>query len=258
MKKNLFTIALLAPFVLAANVANADQPEQPKDWRFSVGAGVVSGPASLGADKRKTTVVPGFDVRYKDWFFINPAQGIGVKTQLDNLTLSGALGVDMNQRDPKASAQLANIKKVSIAPALILGADYKIGKFSTEAILSTRLANSSKGGSTLTLQESYPVYAKGPTVVKVGVKGRLMDNRFAQNFVSISSADSQRTGLPEYKAKAGLLDVGFFAQASAPMSKHWRVSLKAEVSQLQGSARKSPIVEKRTSLTVSAFTTYTF
>ena len=238
--------------------AMAQQRGSPDGWEVSLGAGIVSTPRSLGSKKLHTIGVPNFDVRYKDWFFANPIQGVGVQTELSGFTLSAAIGADMNTRDSKAGDRYANLSKVSAAPAVRLRASYDIGEFSTEAVISSRLGNSNKGGTTLQLEESYNLYAAAKTLVSVVASARLMDDRFAKNLVSISPEDSAQSGLPVYRAKSGLLDVGLFAQVVYPVSDHWTVFSKLSINTYEGDARKSPLVERRTSPTALLFASYTF
>lgn len=238
--------------------AMAQQRGSSPGWEVSLGAGIVSSPRSLGSKKMHTIAVPNFDVRYKDWFFANPIQGIGVQTDLSGLTLSAAIGADMNTRDPDAGDRYAHLSKVSAAPAIRLRASYDIGDFSSEAVISSRLGSANKGGTTLQLEESYNLYAAAKTLVSVGASARLMDDKFARNLVSISPQDSIDSGLPVYRAKSGLLDVGLFAQVVYPVSDHWTVFSKLSINTYEGDARKSPLVERRTSPTALLFASYTF
>lgn len=182
----------------------------------------------------------------------------GLQTTVDGLVLSGAVGADLNSRDPKAGARFAELSKIDVAPALRLRAAYDYGDFSTEAVISSRLAGSGKNGTTLSLEQGYDLYAASKTLVTVGLSARFMDATFARNLGSISATDSAKSGLPMYRAKAGLLDTGLFAQAIYPVTDHWTLFSKVAINALQGTARKSPLDEKRTSPTVLLFASYTF
>jgi MipA family protein len=258
MNRVLMVVALGIGAIGTFQSATAQQRGSPDGWDVSLGAGIVSTPQSLGSQKQHTIVVPNFDVRYKDWFFANPIDGIGLQTDVSGLTLSAAIGADMNSRDPDAGARYANLSKIGAVPALRLRASYDIGEFSTEAILSSRLGSSNKGGTTLELEESYKVYAAAKTLVSVGASVRLMDDKFAKNLVSISAEESLQSGLPEYRAKSGLLDVGLFAQVVYPVSDRWSIFSKVSLKTLEGDARKSPLVERRTAPELLLFGSYTF
>lgn len=245
--------------ILAANAAEAQQQNSnPDGWEASIGTGLISTPRSLGSQKMRTFVVPSFNVLYKDWFFASPIDGIGVKTSGNNLTFSAAIGMDTNTRDPKAGGRYSELSKINIAPALRLRAAYEYGPFSTEAVISSRLGNATKNGTTLTLEEGYELYAAERTLVTVGVSTRLMNSTFARNLVSISETDSVNSGLPIFAAKSGLLDVGLFAQMIYPINDRWTIFSKVGVNKLEGDAKKSPINERGTSPEVLLFVNYTF
>lgn len=258
MKQVLIVLASLVGAATIPQSVMAQQRGSPDGWEVSAGAGLVSSPYSLGSKKQHTIAVPRLDVRYKDWFFANPVDGVGVQTNLNGLTVSAALGADMNTRDPKAGDRYANLSKVGAAPAIRLRAGYEYGDFTTEAVVSSRLGSSNKGGTTLQLEESYSLYAAAKTLVNVGVTARLMDDKFAKNLVSISAVDAAQSGLPQYRAKSGLLDVGVFAQVVYPVSDRWTVFSKLQVNTLEGDAKKSPLVERRTAPTFLLFGSYTF
>ena len=164
----------------------------------------------------------------------------------------------MNTRDPKAGGRYTNLAKVSVAPAIRLRAAYEVGDFTTEAVISSRLGRSNKGGTTLLLEESYSLYAAAKTLVNVGVTARLMGETFARNLVSVSALDAAQSALPAYRAKSGLLDVGVFAQVVYPVINHWTVFSKLQVNTLEGDAKKSPFVERRATPTSLLFGSYTF
>lgn len=258
MNQSLKLTAIALIVATCAQTASAQMQGNPDGWQTSVGAGVVYGPRSLGSKKTHVLPVPNFDVRYKDWFFAAPLQGIGVQTKLDGFELSSAIAPDFNGRDPKAGPRYANLKKISMAPALRLRAAYEIGDFTTEAVVSSRLASSGKNGTTLELEEGYELYAAAKTLVTVGANARFMNGTFAKNLVSISDADAAASGLPVYRAKSGILDAGVFAQVVYPVSDHWTLFTKVSLTSLEGSARKSPLVERRTSPGILAFANYTF
>jgi outer membrane scaffolding protein for murein synthesis (MipA/OmpV family) len=53
---------LLAITVAAS--AGAPAAVAPKDWRASLGKGVISAPLYIGVDRQRTLALPGFKVRY--------------------------------------------------------------------------------------------------------------------------------------------------------------------------------------------------
>lgn len=244
--------------LVATEASLAQQRGNPDGWEASLGAGVVWTPRSLGSKKMRTLAVPSFDLRYKDWFFASPIEGVGLQTTVGGVVLAAAVGADLNSRDPAAGGRYANLSSISIAPALRLKAVYEYGDFSTEALISSRIARSGRNGTTLALEEGYELYAAARTLVTVGLSARFMDGTFARNLVSVSATDAASSGLPVYRAKSGLLDAGLFAQVVYPIDDHWTVFSKIGINTLEGDARKSPLAERRTSPTALLFASYAF
>ena len=258
MNKQIMVMTSLVATLAASQAAQAQQGPASDGWSISAGAGVVDSPRTLGSKKTRVMAVPRIDVRYQDWFFANPIQGIGLQTRMDGFKLSAAVGADTNSRDPKGGDRYANLSKISIAPAVRLAASYELGDFTTEAVVSSRIATGTKGGTTLQLEESYDLYSTAKAQVSVGATVRLMDNTFARNLVSISVADSAASGLPVYLAKSGLLDAGVFVQAVMPITDRWTLFSKLQLNTFEGDAKSSPLVEKRTSSTFLLFASYSF
>ena len=82
MKQVLLVLASLAGAAAIPQGAMAQQRGSADGWEVSAGAGVVSCPYSLGSKKQHTIAVPRLDVRYKDWFYANPIDGVGVQTNV--------------------------------------------------------------------------------------------------------------------------------------------------------------------------------
>jgi MipA family protein len=224
-----------------------------------VGAGVISSAKFIGASKRRTMAVPSFDVRYQDWFFANPVKGIGVESKpLTGLSLTAAIGADTTSRDSKDDPRLRGLEKISLAPALKLGAEYEINDFTFSTELSKRIASSNKSGAKVRFEAGYNVIANKSLLLTTGVFEDVMDKSYARNFLSISAAQSSITGLRPYEAKRGALDSGVFLQALYRFDQQWLIFSKVDVSRLATNASNSPIVQKKNQTSALLFVSRTF
>jgi MipA family protein len=261
---SLALINFVAPQVHAQAIApvvpepTPSATKTPSDWRISAGFGVVSAPKYSGANKQRWLVIPNVDVRYKDWFFASPVEGIGAQTSYGDLTLSGAFGIDFNSRDRKDSTRLTGLSKTNVAPAVKLRAGYDVGDFNVSAALSSRIGSAKAQGNSVELQLGYNAIATRKLLTTIGVTTRWVDQKYAENLISISPADSLRSGLPVYKADKGVVDAGIFVQSLYRISDDWTVFSRLQFSQLHGDARYSPIVERKNQLTAALFASYTF
>jgi MipA family protein len=257
--KRLALIAAFAAGTLAAvGLAHAQTSPPARDWRFSVGAGMVSAPEFIGAGDQKTLLLPSFEARYKDWFFASPRDGIGLQAVTNGLKLSGALGIDLNSRDPKDDPRLTGLRKIGVAPALRLKAEYGFGDIDLSALLVNRLGSDAKRGTSLQLEGGYNLLKGQQYLGTVGLSARLIDGKFADNFLSVSPQDSAASGLRPFKAGNGLLDAGVFVQGAYFFNERWSIFSRLQFMQLQGDAVDSPIVQKRGQPSFLLFGNYSF
>jgi MipA family protein len=254
---NLQTILFGAGIVCCACAQAQNQPPS-QDWKTSVGIAARVGPRSIGSDHDRVLVIPNFDVKYQDWFFLNPIEGVGLRTSGNGLTLSGSVAIDLNNRNAKNNPVLQGFAKVGIAPALRLKAQYDVGPVGLSAVSSTRIADGDANGTTLTLEASYRAYASRQVIASFGANARFMDENFAQNFVSVSASDSAASGKAQYRAKSGLLDTGLFAQGVFILNREWAIVSRIQISQLSSNASSSPAVEKKNQTSVLIATSYSF
>ena len=63
-----------------------------------------------------------------------------------------------------------------------------------------------------------------------------------ESFFSVTSKQSGASGLPTYKAEAGIKDINISVTAGYPITNRWRVGAKVEYKRLVGDAADSPIV----------------
>jgi MipA family protein len=272
---SLLSMALTAPFAASAQsppppvetksaadnaeANSAQKSSSDSDWRISLGGGVISSPRFIGANKQRTIVIPFFDIRYQDWFFVNPDKGIGVQTKpVTGLSLTAGLGFDGTSRESKYDSRLNGLPKVGATAALKLGAEYEIGEFKLSGELTKRLAPTEKSGTKMRFEAGYGVIATKSLLLTAGVFDQVMDKTYAHNFLSITPAQSTITGLKTYEAKRGPLDGGAFVQAVYRFDDEWTIFSKLDLSRLANNAADSPIVQKKNQTTGILFITRSF
>ena len=77
-------------------------------------------------------------------------------------------------------------------------------------------------------------------------------------YFGVNATQSARSGLPEYKAEAGLKRVDLSASATYILTDKWLLRGEAGVGVLTGDAADSPIVEQDVQPSVSLFVGYRF
>ena len=185
-----------------------------RDWQGSVGAAAVSFPRYPGSDRQRTLVVPSFEVRYRDWFFIDPVKGIGFRNTIaDGLTLSTSLALDLASRRAEDAPRLIGFRDIGETFALRLGVEYELGPAFVNAALLSRLGREYRRGTSLETDAGWNVVASEAGVYGVGVNLRAMDDTYARNFFGVDDRQASTASLRRFDASGGLLSAGVFAQA---------------------------------------------
>jgi outer membrane scaffolding protein for murein synthesis (MipA/OmpV family) len=92
------------------------------------------------------------------------------------------------------------------------------------------------GGSAMPLTKSLVFFELGTT----WASGNYMDS-----FFSVDQGQSASSGLPEYKAEAGIKDVSLRITSGYRITRHWRIGAALEFKRLMGDAAGSPIVDDK-------------
>ncbi|MDE2146300.1 MAG: MipA/OmpV family protein [Burkholderiales bacterium] len=247
---------MVAAAALSAGAAGAQERPSSPGWQTRVGAGVVAGPRSIGADKSRLRLVPSFDLRYGDWFFANPIEGIGVQSQTGAFSASAALAPDLYGRDPDAGPRFRGLSRVSPTAAARFRLGYAQDGYTASAVVSSRLGSSRRRGTTLQWEAGYD-FVQGPAMhFNAGLTLTAMDSTFARNLLSVSAAEAAASGLPVYSAGSGMLDAGLYGQVLYRIDERWSVFSRLQVSRLEGDAAKAPFVVKRTAPSFVVFVDY--
>ena len=220
LRRNLLGTALALSTFTAAQAQGRPPAE---GLQVGIGAGTIIAPRSIGSDKTRYLVVPTVDVRYGDWFFANPVDGIGVQTRVYGVTASAALAPDFNSREPEAGARYQGLSRVSPTAAARFKLDYEFNDFTASAVLSSRLSSTKRRGTTMTFEGGYNFIDNQRLTFNAGLTARVMDNLFARNLLSVSADDAATSGLPVYRARRGLLDAGVYGQAVYRFDDRWPV-----------------------------------
>jgi MipA family protein len=242
---------LLAVLATAAGAAAA-QPTpgssaaRDSEWQYSLGAAVIAAPQSLGSQKTRYLAVPTFDIKYKDFFFIDPIKGIGVQTTLaEGLKASASFGLNLDSRRAKDDARYQGLGDIREALAQNLLLEYEIGDAFVSAGVSIRLGSRARRGTTFDMDLGYNLLAAKSGLLSAGITAKAMDSTYARNFLGVNAEQSAASGLPQFSAGAGLQRAGVFVQAAYRISDGWSAFARLEATRLRGDAARSPIVERK-------------
>lgn len=232
-----------------------------------VGAGSVVSPRFPGSDTLGGGVVPIFSAqRGGITVGVLPSSGIALGLSMDlvqdNTWRAGvAIGPGIGKaRSANQSTRLQGWGDVSDASKLALYASYNQPGWGFNANAVTALSGDGDQnlGTKMALGVESRIRASERVFLSAGPALVWADARNTQTLYGITRAQAASSGLSAYEAGSGLQSLGMNFGANVQFTPQWGLLARAGVAQLQGSAAKSPLVERTRQVSLSAFAVYRF
>lgn len=257
-----------APNVLAADASVAEQPpaapfdqerfnnEKPKsNWSLIVGAGATYEPDYEGSDDFKVDPLPVFGFTYGDWLEIDPSGITVTALRHEGFALAARVGYESG-RDEGDNDRLAGLGDIDFAATVGAKASYTWNAFEFYGTIDQTIDGSESLIGTVGAEFKAPVTER--LVLGAGVEAVIANDKHMEAYFGVNAAQSARSGLPEYKAEAGLKRVNVSASATYMLSENWLVRGETSLGILTGDAADSPIVEEKLQPSASLFVGYKF
>lgn len=288
--KTILTLALAAVSSTAAAQTPAVNPMPDGSRDMYVGLGVGSAPRYEGARERKTRALPVIQVEWSNGIFLS---GMGAGMHLSKnpdleygpllaykprrsesgeggglIGTSGMLGQSLAPATGDASTKT----RVALTGNRLSGMEPVKGRlqaggfFNVYLSPSLRVANTVLAGAgrdrdgavwTVDLQQLSGSITTHHSLALSG--GLTFANRsYNQSYYGVSLQEAFRGGNALYAPGGGLNDVHAGVRWNWTLSPSWILTSNARVTRLQGDARKSPLVERATTFSVSTGLAYRF
>ncbi|WP_117189965.1 MipA/OmpV family protein [Rhizobium terrae] len=232
------------------------EAKQPKrKWSLIVGAGAAYEPEYEGSGDFKVSPVPFVVFTYGDWLEIDPRGISATIFQENNLSFSANIGWESG-RDQDDHERLRGLGDIDFAVTVGAKASYEWGPVEFYATVDQTIDGSESLLGTFGLEYSAPVTEK--LILGASAEAIVANDKHMQAYFGVNSSQSAASGLPEYKAKAGLKRVNVSASATYLLTENWLVRSEVGVGFLTGDAADSPIVEEKTQPSASIFVGYNF
>ncbi len=225
-------------------------PTADKGLDLTLGAGVGFAPDYEGSDHY--VAVPLWNLRADNLWGSTTYVDLYGPTLRSNLLPSqnwrlGIAGVFIPKRDHVDDRQVDELKSVDASVMLggLVGYDFVVKpnqRAGFEAELVQDVANGNGFLGTLRFTSAYspaPAWHYGFVAETTYASGDYMDSYF-----SVGSADSNRSGLRQYDADAGLKDFGLSFLVAYDLTQRWNLSGVANYKRLVGDASDSPITKQ--------------
>ncbi|MBX2833856.1 MAG: MipA/OmpV family protein [Micavibrio sp.] len=258
------TIVGLFPLAVQAETYtnNFEPPRAPetadKDWRVSLGAGVLVKPEYEGAEDYEALPLPYIDIDYKDLITFNPFEGLRYHAFKENgVTLGAGLGYDFG-REEGDSDHLRGLGDVDGSIEGQVFGQYEFGQSKLELEIAQGISDGHDGltvGASAAHAFFIPAYR---AVISPSVGVTYASEDYMDSYFSVNGAQSARSGLAQYSADQGFKDVSARLFARMPISESWSLNGYASYSRLIGEAADSPIVQDEDQYMGGAFFSYSF
>lgn len=237
------------------DTARFEKQTNERNWSLIVGAGAGYEPRYEGSDEFEATPLPVILFTYGDWLEINPLGVTVTPFEQGGFSVSGKVGYETG-RDEDDQDRLKGLGDIDFAATVGAKATYEWKGFEIYASLDQTISGSESLIGTFGMEYSAPVTER--LILGAGVKAVVANDKHMQSYFGVNAEQSAATGLPEYKAEAGLKRVDVSASAMYMLTEKWLVRGEAGVGILTGDAADSPIVEKKTQPSASLFVGYKF
>lgn len=253
---------------LAADASLSDQsPEPPfdqerfkdekpeKNWSLILGAGAIYEPEYEGGDEFEVQPVPIVVFTYGEWLEIDPRGVTITPFRRDGFALAAKVGYE-GGRDEDDADRLDGLGDIDFAATVGAKASYSWNGFEVYATIDQTIDGSESLIGTIGAEYQAPVTER--LILGAGVEAVIANDKHMEAYFGVNAAQAARSGLPEYKAEAGLKRVNVSASATYMLSENWLVRGEASLGILTGDAADSPIVEEKLQPSTSLFVGYKF
>jgi len=228
-----------------------------KDWKIRLGGFSFYHPRYEGAEDYKISAFPFFDIKWRN-VFLNARKGLGVFLPGDSpvtigLALSYTLGRDEDDSDDLEG--LGDVDGGLTANGLI---EWKIIKGTSLGIHYERQVTGEETGYQVHGELGFRAFLPPRFILKPSLRATFASNEYMDAFFGVTSKQSARSGLREYRPEAGLKSVGMQIMLIYPFMEKWGLQVLGGYDRLVGDAADSPVVRDADQFSAGLGLSYSF
>jgi outer membrane scaffolding protein for murein synthesis (MipA/OmpV family) len=262
-----FFVAML--FAFSCRIAMAQTPSPLQEWQYSGGVilarlfepdlpsirtvlGLAADlqPVYSGARAYRVQGGPVINIQFRDFAFVATGDGIGYNfLRGDHFRVGAALTYDLGRKMKDDYSNLHGMGDIGVAPGAKVFASWVLSKkfplimrVDAREFLGGVDAGIADAGVYLPLPGSSKTFVMfaGPSIT-------LATRHYLQNLYGVTPQQSLASGHSPYEiSHAGTSAAGVGFSATKFVTDHWLINLDSAISQIRGSASRSPLVERRT------------
>lgn len=280
----LFALTLLAVSGAASAQTPAINLMPDGSHDMYAGLGVISAPRYEGSSVRRTRALPVFQMEWSNGMFVSGLSAGMHLSSHPNVEFGPLLAIDTGRSESGSAAGAGGVTgsgtllptfgtkaRLDAGQKLVgmgdVDARLQLGAFANFYLSPTlRVTNSvlfgAGNGRDGALWRSGLQYMAGeiaPHHALTLTAGATVVNRHQnQAYFGVSNLQSFNSGNPGYAPGGGLQDVYASARWNWTLAPSWLITSSLQATRLQGDARNSPLVERKTNLSVSTALAYRF
>lgn len=229
-----------------------------KDWRLSVGGGLMIGPEYVGSTDTSVTPLPLIDYRYQDWFFASTRDGIGVQYNINKHTAFGVRGNYDFGREEKSGTRLQGMGDIDGTPTVGAFAEFKAGYWKVKATIDADATGTGHEGYSGDFDLSWGTrFGPGATLTITGGIS-YMDDSYAQSFFGVTPTQSAASGNAVTTPGFGMKDIHGSVTTTYPLTERVMGIASLGYTNLNGDSQDSPITEEDSYFTTLIGASYSF
>lgn len=289
--KNLLIIAVSALTLMSSwQSAKADNVystlmegglTQASNWKVTLGGGALYAPKYEGSDKHSLLAVPYIDLVWKDTFFLNPIDGLGVNIfDHQGFKAGAAVAYDFGRQESDSRSELRGMGDLDagvtatgfveydlkiaklegsvtkhFAESQGVTAEIGIGTFLPLSILFGDSVNMAAAGGDQTEKAGHGL--SGPALM-LSASAEWADENYMADYFGVSASQSARSGKAAFDADAGFKSISAELGLLVPVSEHILIGSTATYERLIGDAADSPLSNNDDQISGKLFVSYTF
>ena len=231
------------PYAEIGKSRNKSSRRKPRpDFQILLGGLGALRPEYNGSNQYDFRGLPFLDVKYKNIFFLNFYEGLGINVlHAPNFRV----GMAFNYYGSRVEDDSNNLRGTQdIGGGFDAGAfgSISFGRFSAKLKFRQDISNN-HDGKLLTGRFGYKISLSKKLRANLNLRTTLADDNYMKTYFGVTNVQSAATGLRKFEASSNVKDVGGGAIFMYTFDKHWAIITLVNYSRLLNDAANSPLVE---------------
>ena len=252
----------------SSDVTQEQAGQQDDKPKYSLSAGLSTGPRYMGSDETTTSPMLGFSVEYGP-FFLDSMRGLGAQYSTSFGThLTAALAYDGGRSDEKneggnywssGAKELEGMGRIKTSATINLDLSQDVTDWlAVNVVGEFAIAGQKHRGNQYSAGISLRPWMTETDQVEVGVTAHLGDKDYNQTYFGVTPEQALRSRYGQFDAESGIYASSVGVTWMHMIDEHWSTLAAGEYQQFSSKIKKSPIVRDSSSVMAVVGVNYTF